>query len=718
MPIQTSPPSFSDTFPSFMSVYGGLPSRYKEEEHSIHPLQLPAHIPVNIHSNTKRLHPSGHRESISSVTSGSTESSPSTADSPFDCPSTGDISPSSSPETPSILPLSYPQFPPSCPTRTASFPAMPLDNSLLSPASAAVRPTSPGPKPRNLKNLSLRVPLPSQDRPPLATASMVETTSQRNLSAPPSPIHMPPKSARRRPANLTIRTPGLDKSFTANVPDLVPPTPLGRQFLRHAESSPSLTSIASPGFAPQGGMQLPQLTRPSSRPGSRRRPTTSSDSTVSPLQSLPDDTSTFPQTVIPELDEEDEAPASRESARGKERGYPDGPIRIYDTGVFLYLEPTAEEAARFDVVINVAKEVKNPFSTGDEEPSNTVMSTWRNSSIVSKRFSMGEPQTAVSEISFKSAFEYQPSEANATHPVTSATPSESPEYIHVGWDHNSEILEDLFPLCELIDDRISKGKRVLIHCQLGASRSASLVIAYGLYKNRNLDFNSMYDVVKGRSQWVGPNMSLIYQLTDFRAHLLRGSPPTRAAPQEWFVKTGRRSSEPQVTRAEREEAQQRSALNDVPHVVHAPSPVAGSSTSSSRVLRPKTSCNENRSPKRSLSPRPLPFRQKFQSIESVSDFGNRDLPRAVSSHGPHAPTEILVRDPPGFPEPGPGFFSPRTSGFLAPPQPSSSLPLQKVEGISSASIASAENYYNEVSDPRSPPAGGERMILRNIDEFL
>ncbi|KAJ5492615.1 hypothetical protein N7539_001361 [Penicillium diatomitis] len=684
MPIQTSPPSFSDTFPSFMSVYGGLPSRYKEEEHSIHPLQLPAHIPVNIHSNTKRFHPSGHRESISSVTSGSTESSPYTADSPFDCPSTGDISPSSSPETPSILPLSYPQFPPSCPTRTASFPAMPLDNSLLSPASAAARPISPGPKPRNLKNLSLRVPLPSQDRPPLATASMVETTSQRNLSAPPSPIHMPPKSGRRRPAHLTIRTPGLDKSFTTNVPDLVPPTPLGRQFLRHAESSPSLTSIASPGFAPQGGMQLPQLTRPSSRPGSRRRPTTSSDNTVSALQSLPDDTSTFPQTVIPELDEEDEAPASRESARGKERGYPDGPIRIYDTGVFLYLEPTAEEAARFDVVINVAKEVKNPFSTGDEELSNTVMSTWRNSSIVSKRFSMGEPQTAVSEISFKSAFEYQPSEADATHPVTSAaTPSESPEYIHVGWDHNSEILEDLFPLCELIDDRISKGKRVLIHCQLGASRSASLVIAYGLYKNRNLDFNSMYDVVKGRSQWVGPNMSLIYQLTDFRAHLLRGSPPTRAAPQEWFVKTGRRSSEPQVTRAEREEAQQRSALNEVPHVVHVPSPVAGSSTSSSRGLRPKTSCNENRSPKRSLSPRPLPFRQKFQSIESVSDFGNPDLPRAVSSHGPHAPTEIL-----------------------------------KVEGIPSASIASVENYYNEVSDPRSPPAGGERMILRNIDEFL
>ena len=466
-------------------------------------------------------------------------------------------------------------------------------------------------------------------------------------------------------------------------------------------------------------MQLPPLARPVSRPGSRRLSGTSSDDTVSPLHPLPDDGAAFSQGVIPEVDEEDEPLASRESARGKERGYPDGPIRIYDTGVFLYLEPTAEEAARFDVVINVAKEVKNPFSTSTEEPGNTVMSTWRSASMGSKRFSIGEPQTAVSEISFKSAFEYQPSETEPAQSSTSAPASEGPEYIHVGWDHNSEILEDLFPLCELVDDRISQGKKVLIHCQLGASRSASLVIAYGLYKNRNLDFSSMYDVVKGRSQWVGPNMSLIYQLTDFRARLLRGSPPTRAAPQEWFVKTGRRSSEPQVTRAEREEAQQRSALKDVPgvpHVPHMPSPVAGSSIPASRSLRPKTSCNENRSPKRSLSPRPLPFRQKFQSIESVSD-SPVDLPRAVSSHGPHGPPGMLARDPPGYPEPGPGFFSPRTSGFLAPPIPSSSLPFQKTEPTASASAASLD-YYNESSDPRSPPAGVDRMILRNIDEFL
>lgn len=685
-----------------MSVYGGFPAPYKEDEHSIHPLQVPAHVPVN--TNSRRLFPSVHRESVSSMTSGSTESSPTTTISPFDSPSTGDVSPSSSPETPSAMPLSYPKFTQIIrPVEVAPLSTMASDSSMLSLAPNPPRPDSPGRRARNLKNLSLRMPLPSQSRPPIATASMLETTSKHHLSAPPSPIQIPSKSTRRRPANLTIRTPGLDKTFTTNVPDLVPPTPLGRQSLRHAESSPSLASITSPGFAPRGGMQLP---RPTSHHGTRRLSGTSSEDAVSPLTSMPDDGSTFSQRVIPE-EEEDEPMLSRESTRGTDRGYPNGPIRIYDTGVFLYLEPTAEEAAQFDVVINVAKEVKNPFNTDNGARNNTVMSTWRNASMASKRFSGGDPQTAISEISFKSAFEYQPSESGSATPTTPTAKSTTPEYIHVGWDHNSEILDDLLPLCELVDDRIAQGKKVLIHCQLGASRSASLVIAYGLYKNRNLDFNSMYELVKARSQWVGPNMSLIYQLTDYRSRLQRGSPSSRPPPREWFVQTGRRSSEPQVTRAERVEAQQRPA---VPIMGFLPTPQTHSS-------RPKTSSeNGNRSPKRSLSPRPLPFRQKFQSVEPASGRPRR-LPRSVSSCDPLVQTHVFVRDGPGSPDLGAGFFSPRTTGFLAPPIPLPSLPSRGLDSTMAESSSSVQ-YAKDTADPRSPPAGGERMILRNIDEFL
>ncbi|KAJ5174739.1 uncharacterized protein N7482_000616 [Penicillium canariense] len=689
MPVQTSPPSFPDSFPSFMSVYGGLPSRYKEHEHSMHPLQVPAHIPLHT-TSSRRLLPSLHRESVSSTTSASTESSPTTTISPFDSPSTGDISPSSSPESPSAMSLSYPKFtPPIRPLEVAPLSTMAPDSARLLPAPSTARPESPG-RARNLKNLSLRMPPPSQSRPPIATASILETTSKHHLSAPPSPIRIPPKSTRRRPANLTIRTPGLDKSFTPNVPDLVPPTPIGRQSLRHAESSPSLASITSPVFAPQGGMHIPQ---PVSHHSAHRLSGTSSEDAASPLASMPDGAFSFSHRVIPELEEEDGHLNSRESTRGTDRGYPNGPVRIYDSGVFLYLEPTAEEAAQFDVVINVAKEVKNPFSTPKEERNDTVMSTWRNASMASKRFS--------------GAFRIW--KCNSDFPPPKST---TPEYIHVGWDHNSEILDDLLPLCELVDERISQGQKVLIHCQLGASRSASLVIAYGLYKNRNLDFNAMYEMVKERSQWVGPNMSLIYQLTDFRSRLMRGSPSSRPAPREWFVQTGRRNSEPQVTRAERAEAQERSLLRGLSQ---AP-PVSGLTIPSSNSLRPQTSDNGNRSPKRSLSPRPLPFRQKFQSVLPASGRPRR-IPRSVSSCDPLVQTHIYVRDGLRSPDPGAGFFSPRTTSFLAPPP---TLPPLPSRGLDSAIAEgpSPEQYANDTADPRSPPTGVERLIMRNIDEFL
>lgn len=434
------------------------------------------------------------------------------------------------------------------------------------------------------------------------------------------------------------------------------------------------------------------------------------------MTSMPDDSS-FSRRVLHGLEEEDDHLDSRESTRKPARGYPNGPIRIYDSGVFLYLEPTAEEAAKFDVVINVAKEVANPFDNQKgAERNDTVMSTWRNAS---KRFSNGDPQTAISEISFKSAFEFQPSDSESATPTTPTPTSVStPEYLHVSWDHNSEILDDLLPLCELIDDRIDQGMKVLVHCQLGASRSASLVIAYGLYKNRHMDFNSMYEQVKARSEWVGPNMSLIYQLTDFRSRLLRGA-SSKPAPREWFVSTGRRCSEPQVTRAEREEAMQRARL---PFRGLAQAPSMGCLTlPSTSPVRPKTSDNGNKSPKRSLSPRPLPFRQKFQSIEPASGRP-RGLPRSVSSCDPLVQTHVFVRD---APDQGPsGIFSPRTSGFMVPPVPPippQHMSIDRAAAASPPPVAPSSNsisYAKQTADPRSPPTGGERLIMRSIDEFL
>ncbi|KAL5343342.1 hypothetical protein BJX70DRAFT_165725 [Aspergillus crustosus] len=696
MPVQTSPPSLPDSFPSFMSVFGGdSPISLEKEEQ--HPQVQPFKYSTNVTVNTlRRPLPFQHRESVSSVTSGSADSSPTTTVSTFDSPITSDTSPNSSPESPTSMPLSYSKF--MALPRNFENPALSTAQSNLAKMTSETPtqnwPDSPGRRDRNLKRLSLRMPPPlSSTRPTISTASVIETNSQHHLSAPPSPISIPAKGGmRRKPAGLTIRTPGLERSFTSNILE-VPPTPHGRLSLRHTESSPSLTSVFSPSFGPKGGMQLP---RPSTQHGFRRQSATSEDN-LSPVPSVADEATS--DLALPELAEEDDHLDSRESTRRSERGYPNGPIQIYDSGVFLYLEPTMDEASRFDVVVNVAKEVTNPFSRTAAN-SQTVMSALRNGAADSKRTSCSTPFTAFSDTSFKSAFEYLLSDESS--PVTPLNEPSGPEYVHVGWDHNSEILEDLYPLCELIESRITQGKKVLIHCQLGASRSASLVIAYGLFKNPHLDFNSMYETVKERSPWVSPNMSLIYQLTDFRSRLLRGSRPSSgdwslsgSAPQTPLSGGDNPSLPPSSIGAYSPNTERTSAT-------HALSQGSLSSTSLSVPSTNRTtpvSANSLRFPKslshkRSVSPRPLALRQSFFNPESEN--------RSEGEPSKNEPRGAFATD-----APEPALFSPRTTGFLAPrPRPLSGI------------LEDGRTVTLPVADPRSPPHSQERLIMRNIDEFL
>ena len=434
------------------------------------------------------------------------------------------------------------------------------------------------------------------------------------------------------------------------------------------------------------------------------------------------------QEALHELKEEEDRLDSRESQKKDERGYPDGPIRIYDSGVYLYLEPTREEASKFDVVFNVAKEVTNPF-TKSAPKNNTIMSVWRNAPE-SKRLSViAEPQTAMSEMSFKSALEYLPGESES--PTTPKAEASEPEYIHVPWDHNSEILDDLYRLCETIDDRISKGKSVLIHCQLGVSRSASLVIAYGLYKNRDMDFNTMYGIVKERSSWVGPNMSLIYQLTDFRSKLQseHSSKPTPTisfmseapdqAQEESVSEPAKSIKMPKPSTAgesgtgnqggKRYFSQQ---LPPIPKFDGFRGNMRKLTTSrSSSALTVKTS---RTSPRRSVSPRPLPLREKYHPIQppgSLQQPHDKTFPASQFSSANNV--DLVMEEVPETPS----FFSPRVAGFLAPPF---SRTLAGDLAISDASDDPLSPIVggSKMDDPRSPPQRSDSLIMRNIDEFL
>lgn len=218
----------------------------------------------------------------------------------------------------------------------------------------------------------------------------------------------------------------------------------------------------------------------------------------------------------------------------KTPGYPEGPIAIYGDNVYLYLEPTADEAAKFDVVINVAREVRNPFQPlPQDKPSSPETKREEDSPI---------PETALTDASFSTAFEFFPEDESPATPRASTFTH--PEYIHVPWDHNTDIGSDLAGLCETIDRKTKEGKRVLVHCQQGASRSASLIIAYGMWQNPSLTVNDAYHAAQAKSRWISPNMRLMYCLQDFQKEVAK----RRLAPNSGLkVRSGRSPSKHRMT---------------------------------------------------------------------------------------------------------------------------------------------------------------------------
>ena len=327
---------------------------------------------------------------------------------------------------------------------------------------------------------------------------------------------------------------------------MVPQTPSEPQIqtlriLQTASNGP----LFSPTLAPEGGMRLPPFSNVSS--------STHCGPSGPPLSVSPNSVSSpIKKQTLEHVQEETDydVPLSQEV---KSPAYPQGPICIYDPYVYLYLEPSHIEARKFDVILNVAREVQNPFRrpAAEEEPqerqtadkgvqvsiqtADKGVQVSMDSGIpdLAGRDRLPEPQTASSELSFRSALETQGDDASMTAPSTPKASKPEPEYIHVPWDHNTTVVDDLLRLCELIDDRVRQRKRILVHCQCGVSRSASLVVAYGIFKNPQLTVQEAYDVVKNRSRWIGPNMNLIYQLSEFKSKLAKSGRTGTHAWHSW-----------------------------------------------------------------------------------------------------------------------------------------------------------------------------------------
>ncbi|RYO74065.1 hypothetical protein DL764_010988 [Monosporascus ibericus] len=537
MPSAAARRIHEDQIPSFMSIFdpeaatvddGGLVTMIDSdvmEMESSYEQKLPNQVPQQREYEHQSLRPfstdSSHRHhsSTSTQNSESTESSPTTTLT-TDTSSLSDPSPSSSPDSPvNLIPLNS--------FAATNFGGLPstMNHLTMSDASLAERPmTSPAPRRgRNMKGLSIQ--------PPFAG-----NLSSSLVSEPSSPSFIKPKipAMKRKPSQLSLKTDstGLHvRPTTLELPSS-PSVPIAqRRYLKHSTSSPHmLSSLKSSTFGPAGGMTFPPvLERGASGLSEVLRPTKQNfggrgyDSPI-----MEEDSPIRPQLANRSAMDFEPFHEAENNEDQKSPGYPDGPIAIYQDNVYLYAEPTAEQASKFDVVINVAREVLNPFeaSKNDGGPNHR--------GSISSQTSAAEspvPDTAMTNDSFATAFEFPPPDDRSVETPTTpkATPFHEPEYIHMPWDHNTDIATDLMMLCEKIEKRTKEGKKVLVHCQQGASRSASLIIAYGLYQNPGMSVNDAYYAAQKKSRWISPNMRLMYCLQDFQKEVMKRRLPPRSA---------------------------------------------------------------------------------------------------------------------------------------------------------------------------------------------
>ncbi|XP_012682033.2 dual specificity protein phosphatase 10 [Clupea harengus] len=104
-------------------------------------------------------------------------------------------------------------------------------------------------------------------------------------------------------------------------------------------------------------------------------------------------------------------------------------------------------------------------------------------------------------------------------------------------DSNKQNLRQYFEEAfEFIEEAQHAGQGVLIHCQAGVSRSATIVIAY-LMKHSWMTMTDAYKFVKARRAIISPNLNFMGQLLEFEEDLNSGVTPRILTPKLVGVET-------------------------------------------------------------------------------------------------------------------------------------------------------------------------------------
>ncbi|KAI9317871.1 dual specificity phosphatase, partial [Dichotomocladium elegans] len=119
--------------------------------------------------------------------------------------------------------------------------------------------------------------------------------------------------------------------------------------------------------------------------------------------------------------------------------------------------------------------------------------------------------------------------------TSSTTSNNQPRHYPMGyrklpWKHNQDnLVTELDKAIAAIDIARDAGYTILVHCQCGVARSATVVIAY-VMKTLKMPMQEAYDYVKARAPHISPNLSLLYQLSEYERKKLNSQPSTPTTP--------------------------------------------------------------------------------------------------------------------------------------------------------------------------------------------
>ncbi|XP_034082489.1 dual specificity protein phosphatase 10 [Gymnodraco acuticeps] len=104
-------------------------------------------------------------------------------------------------------------------------------------------------------------------------------------------------------------------------------------------------------------------------------------------------------------------------------------------------------------------------------------------------------------------------------------------------DNSKQNLRQYFEeVFEFIEEAYQSGQGVLVHCQAGVSRSATIAIAY-LMKHTLMTMTDAYKYVRSRRPVVSPNLNFMGQLLEFERDLNSGVTPRILMPKLSGVET-------------------------------------------------------------------------------------------------------------------------------------------------------------------------------------